>query len=319
MKINTFCQVIASLFIPSALKKHSPLLILEKWKTKIQTIPKPGLSCVSYVPDETGRATLHEWALIFYGTSTLPDRTEYALYNPAASNLPRKSYGTARGTGGGGGGYNPRNGNVLTATSFKGKQKLEKTGHPSPPYVVNAGQQQTRKNKSRGQHKNGKSANRVTPRPTIQTLRGLTARGPNVGEPRLYTPRPRGRTTPGSGNPAAVSSTKTTTTTTQAAPITSTLQNFYPTISSQQRGLILMEPLAKTAGNKVPEIFQQYPKIQQLYPLYPVYAGARGAGQHSPRAKGLDLLQDEQFDSRNLHLDKGTENIEQMHETWSAD
>lgn len=68
-----------------------------------------------------------------------------------------------------------------------------------------------------------------------------------------------------------------------------------------------MEPAAKAATNKVPAIFQQYPKIQQLYPLYPVYAGARGAGQqHATRAKGLDLLQDEQFDPRNLQLDKGT-------------
>lgn len=78
-----------------------------------------------------------------------------------------------------------------------------------------------------------------------------------------------------------------------------------------------MEPAAKAATNKVPAIFQQYPKIQQLYPLYPVYAGARGAGQqHATRAKGLDLLQDEQFDPRNLQLDKGTL-IWLMHLLWS--
>ncbi|XP_048513827.1 furin-like protease 1 isoform X3 [Athalia rosae] len=249
-----------------------------------------------------GRATLHEWALIFYGTATLPDRTEYALYNPAASNIPRRTYGAPRTTG-----YS-RNTNILAPTTFKGKQPkatAEKSPHVSPPYVVNAAQQPTRKNKSRGQHKNGKSTNRATPRPTIQTLRGLTARGPSAGEPRLYTPKPRGRTTPASNNVAV---TPPTTTTTTSKPPQTFRQKVSspPTVLSQQRGLILMEPLAKTAANKVPAIFQQYPKIQQLYPLYPVYAGARGAGQHTPRAKGLDLLQDEQFDSGNLHLDKAT-------------
>lgn len=242
---------------------------------------------------DPGRATLHEWALIFYGTSTLPDRTEYALYNPAASNIPRRPYGGPRATG-----Y-ARNTNVITPTNFKGKQKTaDKSSHSSPPFVVNAPLQPTRKNKSRGQHKNGKSTNRATPRPTIQTLRGLTARGPSAGEPRLYTSKPRGKTTQASINVSA----------NLATSFGTTISSQPPPVLTQQRGLILMEPMAKTAGNKVPAIFQQYPKIQQLYPLYPVYAGARGAGQHSPRAKGLDLLQDEQFDSRNLHLDKGTEN-----------
>lgn len=72
-----------------------------------------------------------------------------------------------------------------------------------------------------------------------------------------------------------------------------------------------MEPAAKAATNKVPVVFQQYPKIQQLYPLYPVYPGVRGVNQHATRAKGLDLLQDEQFDTRNLQLtDKGTYSVD---------
>ena len=65
-----------------------------------------------------------------------------------------------------------------------------------------------------------------------------------------------------------------------------------------------MEPApAKSSTNRVPVVFQGYPKIQQLYPLYPVYAGARGAGpERPPKPKGLDLLQDQQFDTRNPHL-----------------
>lgn len=68
-----------------------------------------------------------------------------------------------------------------------------------------------------------------------------------------------------------------------------------------------MEPLAKAGIGKVPAAFQKYPKIQQLYPLYPVYTGPRNVEHRDGnRAKGIDLLQDEQFDSRNLQLDKGT-------------
>nr|XP_050854498.1 furin-like protease 1 isoform X1 [Vespula vulgaris] len=253
-----------------------------------------------------GRATLHEWALIFYGTSTLPDRTEYALYNPASMNMPRRPFVKPRET------TLTKTQNALTASS-KGKQsqhKAEKTGSLSPPYVVNAQLQSQRKNKVRGQHKNGKSANRPTPRPTAQTLRGLTSiKGPVVaGEVRLITSRPRGRSTP---SPVTTTTIRTSPSTKIKTTTVLTIRQkvIEPvTISSPlQRGLILMEPAAKAATNKVPAIFQQYPKIQQLYPLYPVYAGARGAGpQHATRAKGLDLLQDEQFDPRNLQLDKDT-------------
>jgi len=100
----------------------------------------------------------------------------------------------------------------------------------------------------------------------------------------------------------AVATTKAQTTTTSKQIITQKIIDVV-TASPLQRGLILLEPPAKAATNKVPAVFQQYPKIQQLYP---VYGGARGTGQHATRAKGLDLLQDEQFDPRNLQLDKGT-------------
>ena len=201
--------------------------------------------------------------------------------------------------------------NFLTSSKMKQSQhKSEKPGSLSPPYVVNAQIQSQRKSKARGQHKNGKSANKPTPRPTVQTLRGLTvARGPSnvAGEVRLITSRPRGRSTP--------SPITTTVTITQTSPPITTVsiakvtnrQRVVDTATAAsplQRGLILLEPPAKPAINNVPAIFQQYPKIQQLYPLYPVYAGVRGAGQqHATRAKGLELLQDEQFDSKNL--DKG--------------
>ncbi|KAL0114583.1 hypothetical protein PUN28_011706 [Cardiocondyla obscurior] len=240
-----------------------------------------------------GRATLHEWALIFYGTATLPDRTEYALYNPAV-NRPRP-FVKPRET-------IPKSQNTLT----KGKQtqhKSDKSGSLSPPYVVNAQIQSQRKGKARGQHKNGKSANRPNPKPTAQTLRGLTGinRGPNnvAGDVRLITSRPRGRSTP-SPITTASPTVATTKTTTCKQIITQKIIDI--TVSPLQRGLILLEPPAKAATNKVPAVFQQYPKIQQLYP---VYGGARGTGQHATRAKGLEVLQDQQFDPRNL-LDKDT-------------
>lgn len=171
--------------------------------------------------------------------------------------------------------------------------------------MVNAQIQSQRKGKARGQHKNGKSANKPSPRPTVQTLRGLTAiRGPNAaGEVRLITSRPRGRSTP---SPIVATTVQTSPPTTITTTKVTSRQRIVEivTASSLQRGLILLEPPAKSAIDSVPAIFQQYPKVQQLYPLYPVYAGVRGAGQqHATRAKGLDLLQDEQFDSKNL--DKG--------------
>ncbi|PBC32935.1 furin protease [Apis cerana cerana] len=196
--------------------------------------------------------------------------------------------------------------NSLTSSKIKQSQhKSEKPGSLSPPYVVNAQIQSQRKSKARGQHKNGKSANKPTPKPTVQTLRGLTvARGPNIaGEVRLITSRPRGRSTP---SPVTTTVTQTSPPTTVPTTKVASRQRIVDvaTASSLQRGLILLEPPAKPAINNVPAIFQQYPKIQQLYPLYPVYAGVRGAGQqHATRAKGLELLQDEQFDSKNLDKD----------------
>ncbi|EZA62232.1 Furin, partial [Ooceraea biroi] len=244
-----------------------------------------------------GRATLHEWALIFYGTATLPDRTEYALYNPAGMNVPRRPFVKSRET-------NQKSPNALV----KGKQaqhKSDKSGSLSPPYVVNAQMQSQRKGKARGQHKNGKSANRPNPKPTAQTLRGLTAvnrgSGNLAGDVRLITLRPRGRSTP---SPITSTSQIIATTKMQTAVMSRHRIVDMVTSSPLQRGLILLEPPAKTATNKVPAVFQQYPKIQQLYP---VYGGARGAGQQlAIRAKG-DLLQDEQFDPRNPpQLDKDT-------------
>lgn len=203
--------------------------------------------------------------------------------------------------------------NFLTSSKIKqtSQHKPEKAGSLSPPYVVNAQIQSQRKSKARGQHKNGKSANKPTPKPTVQTLRGLTvARGPSnlAGEVRLITSRPRGRSTPSPITTTVIvtqTSPPTTTTKLSIAKVTNRQRVAdTATASPLQRGLILLEPPAKPAINNVPAIFQQYPKIQQLYPLYPVYAGVRGAGQqHATRAKGLELLQDEQFDPKNL--DKG--------------
>jgi len=246
-----------------------------------------------------GRATLHEWALIFYGTATLPDRTEYALYNPAGMNVPRRPFVKPRETN------FSKSQNVLA----KGKQaqhKSDKSGNLSPPYVVNAQIQSQRKGKARGQHKNGKSANRPNPRPTAQTLRGLTGvnrgSGNVVGDVRLITSRPRGRSTP---SPITGKTTQVIATT-KAQTVIMSRHRIVDLVTSSplQRGLILLEPPAKAATNKVPAVFQQYPKIQQLYPVYG--AGPRGAGQQlAIRAKG-DLLQDEQFDPRNPpQLDKG--------------
>ena len=262
-----------------------------------------------------GRATLHEWALLFYGTSTLPDRTNHQLYNPSAVNISRRPFVKSRETN------FLQNQNSLIGSreqTHKRKQasqhKVEKVqGILNSANVIVPGQVQ-RKSKPRGQHKNGKiisrPSSRPTCKPTVQTLQGLTVvRGSKVGDVRLITSKPRSRSTP---NP--IKTTTVVVPTSKAWTYRSTLKpkaTDLVTESSMRQGLILMEPAAKSATNKVPEVFQQYPKIQQLYPLYPVYTGARGMGQHATRAKGLDLLQDEQFDSRNLQLDKGIRNVDQ--------
>lgn len=245
--------------------------------------------------------------MIFYGTATLPDRTEYALYNPAGTNVFRRPFVKPRET------VYSKSQNALA----KGKQaqhKSDKSGGLSPPYVVNAPIPSQRKGKARGQHKNGKSASRPNPKPTVQTLRGLTGAANKPGsnnvaaDVRLITSRPRGRSTPSPITSSTAIQVVTTvrTTPTTSAPVTSRYRIVDPvTASPLQTRLILLEPPAKAATNKVPAVFQQYPKIQQLYP---VYSGVRGAGQqHATRAKGHDVLQDEQFDlQRNMQLDKGT-------------
>lgn len=233
----------------------------------------------------SGRATLHEWALIFHGTATLPDRSEYALYSPASTNSSRKSLTKSPNY--------TRNG--LAIFGVKGKQQnkfvKQNSSNMSQPYTTNVQNQTPKKSKARGQHKNGKSTNRLTPRPTVQTSRGLTS-----SRISSVTSKPRSRSTP-----KPIIETTKSTNRPQKHRIVELL-----TSSPLQRGLILMEPPIKSATNKVPVVFQQYPKIQQLYPLYPIYAGARGVDQHATRVKGLDLLQDEQFDSRHLQLtDKG--------------
>lgn len=197
--------------------------------------------------------------------------------------------------------------NNPTKGSKQIQYKSEKSGNLSPPYVVNAQMQSQKKGKARNQQwqkiKNGKSANRSNLKPTSQTLRGLTGinKRPNTaGDVRLITSRPNGRSTP-----SPITRTVTQTTATTKARTKPTVKHKVVnlvTASPLQRGLILLEPPAKTAANKVPAVFQQYSKVQQLYP---VYSGARGVGQYATRAKGLDLLQDEQFDPRNLQLDKG--------------
>ncbi|XP_044017340.1 furin-like protease 1, isoforms 1/1-X/2 isoform X2 [Aphidius gifuensis] len=255
-----------------------------------------------------GRATLHEWALIFYGTATVPDRTEYALYSPASVNLPKKQLQKLRDS----------NYSKNALNTYATKIKLNKSGKlnsMSQSYVTNLQQissssSSNKKNKLRGQHKNGKSANRQVTKPTVQPQRGLT-----TGRGSIVTIKPRVRSTP---RPLTTSTTILTITTPknqkknlkQLAAASATTTTTTTTSAPVQNGLILMEPIVKTINinnnnnnnNKVPVVFQQYPKIQQLYPLYPVYAGARGVDQHPARVKGLDLLRDQQIETRNLQL-----------------
>ncbi|XP_043281226.1 furin-like protease 1 isoform X2 [Venturia canescens] len=265
-----------------------------------------------------GRATLHEWALIFYGTSSLPDRQEYGLYNAARVNPARKPFVKARES------IVSKNA-LLNGYAGKMKQSQHSSSSSSSTSqgytMTSSGNGSPKKSKLRGQHKNGKSANRGSSRPTVQTLRGLAPyRGGNVFNPGaddratvIESTKPRGKST---FLPLQQTTNKPRTLLTSTLKTSDFLTHparlrvpQIPTVSSLQRGLILMEPApAKSSTNRVPIVFQQYPKIQQLYPLYPVYAGARGAGpEHPSRLKGLELLQDQQFDTRNLHLpDKDT-------------
>lgn len=277
----------------------------------------------------TGRATLHEWALIFYGTSTLPDRTEFGLYSATRMNPPRKPFVKTRESivsknallNGYAGKikqnqHNNSNNSKMTKVNVNGSVAGSSQGYA----MTSSGNASPKKSKARGQHKNGKSANRGSSRPTVQTLRGLL---PNRGGSVVHSgadnratvigsTKPRGKSTLVPLQQTTIKPRTIFTTTLKTSDLltnpTKLRVALNPTVSSLQRGLILMEPAPpKSSTNRVPIVFQQYPKIQQLYPLYPVYAGARGAGpEHPSRLKGLDLLQDQQFDTRNLHLpDKG--------------
>ncbi|XP_057324466.1 furin-like protease 1 isoform X1 [Microplitis mediator] len=260
-----------------------------------------------------GRAILHEWSLIFYGTGTLPDPTEYALYSSIAgssissTNIKSPKKPVVKTSN-----YSRNGLNIIGIKSknnklIKQQQQSQQNSGLNQAYIQQ--NQTSKKSKVRGQHKNGKSTNKPTVRPTVQSLRGLTFSRIATSKPRVSGSNNTassagttiGNTTNNNSTPKAIPETPVVKLTTQL-PKQQQIIDSVTSTSSLQRGLILMEPAAKAATNKVPVVFQQYPKIQQLYPLYPVYPGVRGVNQHATRAKGLDLLQDEQFDTRNLQL-----------------
>lgn len=177
------------------------------------------------------------------------------------------------------------------------------------PFGVNSSGQAQRKSKIRGHNKNVKMVNRPTGSPTVQTMRGLSVVcAPKTGGGvRMNNSKARCQSTPNPIRNATVIAPTTKSWTYR--PISKPNATAIATESFRRQGLILMEPAIKSATNNVPKVFQQYPKIQQLYPLYPVYDKTIMMGQHATRAKGLDLLQDEQFNSRNHQLTKGTQTI----------
>ncbi|KAG8042137.1 hypothetical protein G9C98_000128 [Cotesia typhae] len=270
-----------------------------------------------------GRAILHEWSLIFYGTGTLPDPTEFALYSSITGSginpkFPKKPVVKTSN-------YSRNGLNVVGLKAKNSKfvkqqlqlqQQLQQQSQNGGSGLNQAYIQQNqtaKKSKVRGQHKNGKSTNKPTVRPTVQSLRGLTFSRIAPSKPRVSDSNITAghSSSPGNGNTTPKSIVEPVVKLTTQQPKQQQVIDAVTSTSSLQRGLILMEPAAKAATNKVPVVFQQYPKIQQLYPLYPVYPGVRGVNQHATRAKGLDLLQDEQFDTRNLQLtDKGTYSVD---------
>ncbi|XP_051155782.1 furin-like protease 1, isoforms 1/1-X/2 [Leptopilina boulardi] len=254
-----------------------------------------------------GRATLQEWALIFYGTTTLNDRKDYQLLNPSVINITRRPFMKSRDT------KFLKNQNFLLGNIPRGKHthqyksdKIQASVNSS--FGINSSSQVQRKSKTRGRNKNVKMVNRPTGNPTVQTLRGLSiACGLKTGGVRLNTSKTRCQSTPNTikNTTDIVPTTKSWT----YRPISKPKSTDIVTVSSRRQGLILMEPAIKSPTNNVPKVFQQYPKIQQLYPLYPVYDKTIIMGQHATRGKGLDLLQDEQFNSRNHQFNKGIQTI----------
>ena len=251
----------------------------------------------SHVP---GRATLQEWALIFYGTAVTPDGHEGHFPHPRITN---------------------------TASSSPSKPARPPPIHIPPQYVVPPPK------KLKHNQKNSTKVGKLTPPRTLITtttpahiniLRVLQPTAPSTLKVRLKSttaPAP-GRTskrpsskavTPLStliaANVSLITHYPITTTVSSTTALTSTttkLTTTSVTSSPNSELTILLEPPSHAPPKMPVDIFKQYPKIQKVYPVYSLSKGRVDPSSFHPSANlvpNLDLLQEE---SRRLQVEGKT-------------
>lgn len=141
-----------------------------------------------------GRATLQDWSLIFYGTSSPADKNDPSPYN----NLHYK--------------INISQSVLVPSITIPTNKNRNKSsgkgqGNPnniSPPYVVNASGNPRKNKNSKNSHRNSQGKNKSSVKPTVTSLRGITNKtlmynkqyGNGKGPQRQTDSRGSSRTTP---------------------------------------------------------------------------------------------------------------------------
>nr|CAD7567683.1 unnamed protein product [Timema californicum] len=224
-----------------------------------------------------GRATLLEWALIFYGTAATPEGQD----SPSQTIPPQRSHNR-----------------VVLAPSRPVPASI-----PIAIYPIT-----TRKNKYTPR-KNGSTKTTVKHAPLlVNSSRESTVKTsrPSVIEIRRPTmstlTRMRVKSTTLTSNKPVISNTQTpipfissTWTGTQTDMIIDSQTHSPNAINGELT--IFLEPHPSDSHPRVPDVFRKYHKVQSLYPMYPGSSSKFGQSSFRPALPNLvsssDLLQDE--------------------------
>ncbi|PSN43789.1 hypothetical protein C0J52_15498 [Blattella germanica] len=254
---------------------------------------------------ERRRATLQEWALIFYGTAVTPDGHEG--HNPplpslrvtnSASSLPSKPI------------LKPVNKPVrpptVHSTPFTASKKLKpnqknstKIGKLTPPrtlittttpshvHILKVLQPTSPSNIKNRLKSTTTAPGRTSKRPSSKAITPLPTLFPHIlTNVSLSTDPPILTTLPSTSTIRHTTTAITTKSTTTA--ITST--------TSDSELTILLETPSHIPPKMSPDIFKQYPKIQKVYPVYALSKSRVDPSSFHPSANlvpNLDLLQEE--------------------------
>ncbi|KAJ4445762.1 hypothetical protein ANN_12447 [Periplaneta americana] len=254
-----------------------------------------------------GRATLQEWALIFYGTAVTPDG--HGGHSPPIPPLRPTNTGSSSSL------KPPRPNLVLIPPSYP----------VSPPKIY------------KNSHKNRTKTAKLTPPRTLLTttpanlpfMRVLQPTSPSVPKPRIKsttTPAPTLSRRPNT-RPVTTSTTSTTTsstftnitlppplttsnitttfTTTTSTTTHTTTATTTTTTTSLGSDLTILLEVPSHSPPKVPEdIFKQYPKIQKVYPVYSLSKSRIDPSSFHPASNLVPNLELVQEGSR-LHQGEG--------------